>query len=51
MRPSNNRWDAFTDTWATGDTDAMDTEWMDYAGDIDSPPEPYYEVRHIGFML
>jgi hypothetical protein len=51
MRPSNSRWDAFTDTWATGDTEAMDTEWMDYAGDIDSPPEPYYEVRHIGFML
>jgi hypothetical protein len=49
--PSNSRWEAFINTWATGDVAALDEEWMDYAADIDSPPEPYYEVRHIGFML
>ncbi|MCQ4079742.1 hypothetical protein NGB36_03820 [Streptomyces sp. RB6PN25] len=51
MRPSAARWEAFIDTWATGDVEAMDVEWMDYAGDIDSPPEPYFEVRHVGFMV
>lgn len=50
-RPSNHQWDDFLTTWATDDADALDDAWMDYCGDIDSPPEPYYEVTHIGFML
>lgn len=51
MRPSNARWDEMVNAWIDGDVNAFDEVWMDYAGDIDSPPEPYYEVRHIGFML
>ncbi|MFF3159246.1 hypothetical protein [Streptomyces sp. NPDC057910] len=51
MRPSNRRWDNLVNTWAGGDETQMDDAWMDYAGDIDSPPELYYEVGHVGFSL
>lgn len=51
IRPSNQSWDNLTDAYATGDDIDMENEWMDFAGDIDSPPEAYYEVASIGFMI
>lgn len=49
--PSNRRWDHLIDTWATGDETKLDTAWMDFASEIDSPPGLYDEVAHIGFVL
>ncbi|MCX3061373.1 hypothetical protein [Streptomyces beihaiensis] len=51
VRPSNARWDHLVDAYAGGDETQMDDAWMIYAGDIDSPPEGYYEVASVGFMI
>ncbi|GAU71333.1 hypothetical protein SSP35_34_00180 [Streptomyces sp. NBRC 110611] len=51
IRPSQRSWDNLIDAWSTGDETTLDTVWMDYASEIDSPPELYYEVAHIGFAL
>jgi hypothetical protein len=51
LRPSRRAWDRLIDAWATGDETALDDAWMDFAAEIDSPPELYYEVAHVGFSL
>ncbi|MBW1603911.1 hypothetical protein JJV70_17735 [Streptomyces sp. JJ66] len=51
VRPSQRSWDRLIDSWATGDETLMEDAWMDFASEIDSPPELYYEVAHIGFTL
>jgi hypothetical protein len=51
VRPSQRSWDNLIDSWASGDETALDTAWMDFATEIDSPAELYYEVGHIGFSL
>jgi hypothetical protein len=51
VRPSRRAWDHLIDAWASGDDTALDTAWMNFAGEIDSPPELYYEVAHVGFSL
>lgn len=51
IRPSKRSWDDLIDAWASGDEIDMDTAWMDFASEIDSPAELYYEVAHVGFVL
>ncbi|MFE2675727.1 hypothetical protein [Streptomyces hygroscopicus] len=51
IRPSRRSWDNLIDAWSSGDETDLDTAWMDFASEIDSPPELYYEVAHIGFFL
>lgn len=48
IRPST--WHQFIDAWEDEDYDTMDDVWMDdVAGDMDSPPEGWFEVQHVGF--
>lgn len=51
MRPSDHSWDRLVDSWANDDETALDTAWMDFASEIESPPELYYEVGDVSFML
>lgn len=51
VRLSQRSWDSLINSWATGDETLMEDAWMDFTSEIDSPPELYYEVAHIGFTL
>jgi hypothetical protein len=51
LRPTRRSWDGLISAWGTGDETELDTAWMNFAGEIDSPPELYYEVSHTGFSL
>lgn len=51
LRPSRQSWDRLIGAWAAKDKDALDDAWMDFATEIDSPEELYYEVEHVGFVL
>lgn len=51
LRPSRRSWDALIHAWASGDETALETAWMDFSSEIDSPSELYYEVEHVGFAL
>ncbi|MEU5032333.1 hypothetical protein [Streptomyces milbemycinicus] len=51
IRLSRRSWDNLIDAWVSGDETALDTAWMDFSSEIDSPAELYYEVEHIGFAL
>ncbi|WP_327359786.1 hypothetical protein [Streptomyces sp. NBC_01304] len=51
IRPSQRSWDNLVSTWAGGDELDMDSAWMDFASELGSPPELYYEAGHVGFSL
>lgn len=47
---SPQEWRALVDSWAQGDIDGMNDEWMDICDDaLGSNAAGYYEVAHVGF--
>ena len=51
IRPSQQSWNGLIGAWGSDDETELDTAWMSFAEEIDSPPEGYYETDHIGFSL
>lgn len=44
-------WSRFVGAWEAGDDMRMDDLWIEVCQDLGSPPEVYFEVRHVGFTI